>query len=577
MTMKIPRPEYPRPDFVRDMWENLNGVWEFSFDTPAFDRRILVPFCYQSEKSGIGLEEEHAVVWYRRSFSAEKEKLEQKHLWIHFHAVDYKATVYVNGMLAGVHEGGYTAFSFDITNLVKPGENEVTVQAEDSQNQSQPRGKQSWRDERFGCWYTPVTGIWQTVWLEYKDEVFLRQVKFTPDIDRRAACAEVWVSTNRPVTVLAEATIQKDGKVRKLAEAAALCRCGYGRTEFLFHDYDVKNKEELLWSPEHPNLIDVSLRVIDGGAEKDRVASYFGMRKIHCENGNVLLNNMPLYQRLVLDQGYWKESLLTPPSDEAIRKDIELTLKLGFNGARKHQKIEDPRYYYWADKLGLLVWGELPSAYEFNSCAVNNSMGELSGFVDLCYNHPSIIFWVPLNESWGVNAIVADEKQQDYARAMYYMLRALDGTRLISTNDGWEQVNETDICAIHDYAYFPENTDKYDRLDRIFQGAAEVRLVFAKGNSYQGQPVLLTEYGGVSLASSGDDEKWGYYESAADEEAYLFRIETTTRKLLENPLIKGFCYTQLTDVMQEANGLLTIDRQPKADLEKLNHIFSGKS
>lgn len=576
MRREIPRPEYPRPNLVRDEWDNLNGVWEFSFDAPVFDREILVPFCYQSEKSGIGIEEEHEAVWYRRRFSVRRESLETKRLWIHFNAVDYKASVYVNGRLAGTHEGGYTAFSFDITELLQQEENVLMVKAEDSQNQGQPRGKQTWRHEKFGCWYTPVTGIWQTVWLEYKNEVFLKQVRFTPDIDRRAACAEFWVSTNRPVTVTAEASIEKNGVMRKLSEASAQCRCGYGRAEFLFHDYDVKNKEELWWSPEHPNLIDVKLKVLEEGVEKDRVASYFGMRKIQSENGNVLLNNTPLYQRLILDQGYWKETLLTPPSDEAIRRDVELTLKLGFNGARKHQKIEDPRYYYWADKLGLLVWGELPSAYEFHSGAVKNSMRDLSDFVDACFNHPSIIFWVPLNESWGVSAIVADRRQQDYARAMYYTLRALDGTRLISTNDGWEQVNETDICAIHDYAYFPQNADKYDRLDGVLRGAAEVRLVYAEGSSYQGQPVILTEYGGISLNTSNDGDKWGYYENAEDEEEYLARLEIITRKLLENPLIKGFCYTQMTDVMQEANGLLTIDRQPKADMERLNRIFSGK-
>ena len=252
---------------------------------------------------------------------------------------------------------------------------------------------------------------------------------------------------------------------------------------------------------------------------------------------------------------------------------------MGFNGARKHQKVEDSRYYYWADKLGLLVWGELPSSYEFNTTAAGNSARELSEFVAQKYNHPSIIFWVPLNESWGVNKIVSNTQQQNYARSLYYTLKALDPTRLVSTNDGWEQVAESDICAIHDYALFPSNTTKYSDMERIVTHEAQTRKIYAQGCQYAGQPVLLTEYGGIAFASegqSGGAELWGYFEAVQNEEEFFARLEPVTRYLFQSGKFQGFCYTQLTDVMQEVNGLLDIDRCCKVDIGRLRRLFSGR-
>lgn len=582
MEQTIPRSEFPRPDFVRSQWEPLNGTWEFSFEEPVFDREILVPFCYQSEKSGIGEMEDHKTVWYRRKVALEKEKLKGKHLLLKFGAVDSEARVWINGQYAGEHRGGYSSFEMDITSFVKAGENVICVQATDDTNADKPRGKQSWTGEKFGCWYTPCTGIWQSVWLEYVGRVHLERVKFTPDLSELNGLCEVFLSETEDTLVEVTATAQ-EGNIY-LGSQRLLCRHGYGKTTLTFPDYDIR-RDDLLWTPDNPNLIDVRIRVFSGGSlcgensredkseTADEVAAYFGMRSIAYSNGRISLNGNVFYQRLILDQGYWPDSILTPPSDEAIRKDILMTKEMGFNGARKHQKIEDPRYYYWADKLGLLVWGELPSAYEFNDRAVEASARELTRFVERDYNHPCIVTWVPVNESWGVRQILENTQQQDYCRMLTYLLRALDPVRLISSNDGWEQVNETDICAVHDYALFPSTVGKYDDMEALCDGYAESRYLFAAGNEYQGQPVILTEYGGIAFEK--EEKGWGYYGKVKNEEEFLERLQPITEFLIRSGKFSGFCYTQLTDVMQEVNGLLCEDRTPKVPAEKLKEIFGA--
>ncbi len=578
---EIPRPEFPRPDFARNEWETLNGSWEFSFQQPVFDREIQVPFCYQSKKSGIGEEKDYETVWYRRTVVLNEEKLAGKRLLLKFGAVDSEAKVWVNGRYMGEHRGGYTSFEMDVTPYVKDGENEIRVQATDDTNADKPRGKQSWTGEKFGCWYIPCTGIWQSVWLEYVGETYLERVKYTPDVDALSALCEIFLSETEDTVVELTATA-REGEIF-LGSQKLLCRHGYGKAVLVFPDYDVR-REELLWTPDHPNLIDVRVRVFcqDGESDgkngeqriSDEVATYFGMRSIGYSNGQILLNGSVFYQRLILDQGYWPESLLTPPSDEAIRKDILLTKEMGFNGARKHQKIEDPRYYYWADRLGLIVWGELPSAYEFNDRAVEASARELLRFVERDYNHPSIVTWVPVNESWGVRQILDNAQQQDYCRMLTYLIRALDPVRLVSSNDGWEQVSETDLCAVHDYALFPSTIGKYDDMEALCDGYAESRCLFAAGSEYQGQPVLLTEYGGIAFEKE-EEKGWGYYGKVKNEEEFLERLKPVTEFLIRSGKFSGFCYTQLTDVMQEVNGLLFEDRTPKISPEKLQAVFGA--
>lgn len=577
MEQTIPRPEFPRPDFVRNEWEILNGTWEFSFEEPVFDRQIQVPFCYQSSMSGIGETKDCKTVWYRRTVELKEEKLAGKRLLLKFGAVDSEAKVWVNGQYVGEHVGGYSAFEMDITPFVTSGENEIKVQATDDTNSDKPRGKQSWTGEKFGCWYTPCTGIWQSVWLEYVGKVHLKRVKYTPDVSSLSVLCEVFVSDTEDTMVELTARTQKDSIF--LGSQRLLCRHGYGKAVVTLPDYDIR-RNELLWTPEEPNLIDVRVKVFSGdasGAEvcEDEVETYFGMRSIEYVNGRILLNGSVFYQRLILDQGYWPESILTPPSDEAIKKDILLTKEMGFNGARKHQKIEDPRYYYWADRLGLIVWGELPSAYQFNDNAVEASARELVRFVERDYNHPCIVTWVPVNESWGVREVLDNAQQQDYCRMLTYLIRSLDPVRLVSSNDGWEQVSETDICAIHDYALFPETIQKYDDMEEICSGYSESRQLFAADNEYQGQPVILTEYGGIAFEKE-EEEGWGYYRKVRNEEEFIQRLQPITEFLIRSGKFAGFCYTQLTDVMQEVNGLLHEDRTPKVSVEKLKEIFGAQ-
>ena len=583
MDTTIARPEYPRPDFTREGWQSLNGTWDFCFDDEdrieaggdfaAFPAatKITVPFCYQSAMSGIGSSEVHPVLWYRRTFDVD---MADGRVLLHFGAVDYLAKVWLNGVFLGSHAGGHSGFHFDVTAQVREQGNELIVKAEDYEERDKPRGKQTWTGEKFGCWYTATSGIWQPVWLEYAGSAYFTQIKITPDVERLQALCEVFLSSPRPLRVRAVASFSIDGRKQEMT-AETLVEDGYGQLVFAFPDHDIR-QHYILWSPEEPNLIDVCCETLDLPVN-DRVQTYFGMRQIEVINGRIWLNGANLFQRLVLDQGYWKESLLTPPSDKAIIADIRLTKEMGFNGVRKHQKIEDPRYYYWADRMGLLVWGEMPSAYCYNDNAVTRSADELAAFIRRDYNHPCIVAWVTINESWGVRQIVTSRQQQDYAKALYYLAKALDPTRLVSSNDGWEQLNDTDICAIHDYALFADNVDKYDDFDDFLTHAALHRPLYAQGHAHRGQPVLMTEYGGIAFEDK-DETSWGYFGKVKTEEEFLARLGPVTAYLVQSGRFCGFCYTQLTDVMQETNGLLTAEREVKVDLQKLKALIdSGKT
>lgn len=574
MPSSIPRPEHPRPDFARPDWLNLNGIWQFAFDDAdaglaqgwqdresAFDREILVPFCYQCQMSGIGEAAHHSVLWYRRAFSLPEEMRGRKIL-LRFGAVDYRCQIYVNGRMAGARTGGYEPFALEVTPYLKEGENALVLRVEDARDLQQPRGKQNWQDEWFGCWYTPVSGIWQTVYLEAVGENYLTRVRVTPDIDRGLALVELALDAAPAAPLSADLTVSFAGRIVQKAHVELRGRTARAAVDLC--EPDQMNGFHL-WSPEQPSLYDLRVEI----AGQDRVDSYFGMRKVEVLRGKVLLNNQPYYQRLVLDQGYWPESLLTPPSDEALRADVEWTLKLGYNGARKHQKMEDPRYYYWADKLGLLVWGEVPSAYQFGPEMVDNLSRTLSAFIERDYNHPSIVCWVPLNESWGVPRIYADQNMQEAARMLYHQCKAQDGTRLVSVNDGWEQV-ETDICALHDYAAEGDVIARhFARRAQVEQSACDARMCYAAGAVPTGEEAfLVTEYGGIAF-DEGGEEAWGYHDKVQDEEAFFARFQAVTDAIRAIPYCEGYCYTQLTDVQQEINGLLTPNRQPKIDVARL--------
>lgn len=581
----IPRPEHPRPDFMRKTFCNLNGQWSFDYDDTnegllkgwekpgtALGMKITVPFCYQSKLSGIGPTDEiHPVMWYRRSFMVPEDMKGQRVL-LRFGAVDFECRVYVNGQLAGTHRGGYTPFSFDITTLLTDGENDLCLRVQDDPDCTQPRGKQYWDRGLMGCWYTPVSGIWQTVYLEAVGKYAMTAVHVTPDIDRHMFTAEIALDQMPQEELTLELTVsykEKTHRVVRVSSAARITRV----------PVDMISRPDLdpmrLWAPEKPELYDLTVRVIAGDKAEDEVATYFGMRKIELKDGKIYLNNCPVYQRLILDQGYWPDSLITPPDDEAIRTDIQFTLDYGYNGARKHQKLEDPRYYYWADKMGLLVWGELPSPYDFTDETVRNLSDTMADFIDRDFNHPCIITWVPLNESWGVRQIYTDARQQETGRMLYHMTKAMDGTRLCSSNDGWEQTT-TDICALHDYA-----ADKsvmaahFASREEVETHACDWRPCYCNTEKPTGKEAfMVTEYGGIAFnnvglqGEMGGMATWGYHDKVTDEEKFFERFKGVTDAIREIPYCRGYCYTQLTDVMQEINGLLTPDRQPKVDVKR---------
>jgi beta-galactosidase/beta-glucuronidase len=585
MEAAVPRPEFPRPDFEREIWMNLNGSWDFCFDDAdeglkarwyaeslkgkATARSIVVPFCYQCAASGIGLDEVHEIVWYSRAF-ATPPSFQGHRTLLKFGAVDYAAAVWVNGELAAAHEGGYTPFSADVTRLLREGENLLVVRAEDRQDPCQPRGKQSWRGERFGCWYTPTTGIWQTVWIEAAGEVAIEGYRCVSDIEGKRVRVEAELDGFRPGMEL-RASVSFQGKPFRSYSASVGDRSpkltlDLGWPDELGSDY--------LWRPGSPTLFDLRLSLSEGPAELDSVKGYFGMRKIEARGSAILLNGLPFIQKLVLDQGYWEESLLTPPSDEAIRKDIELAMAFGFNGARKHQKVEDPRFYYWADRLGFLVWGELPSNYGFSNAGMKALGSDFLSFIGRDYNHPSIVAWVPLNESWGVAAILSDPREQAFSLALYSMAKAYDGSRLVSTNDGWEQT-ETDICAIHDYEASGERfKGKIADWPGYLAAWSDWKLIYASGFAYRGEPAMLTEYGGIAFAGGGAGE-WGYHGAVEGEAEFLERFRDMTRAVLDSRRFAGLCYTQLTDVQQEINGLCGADRKPKVDPGRIKALLDA--
>lgn len=574
----IVRAELPNPSFARERWRTLNGQWDFLMDPEdclqvggvdklSWDRTIRVPFCYESELSGIGSDAPSRSVWYRRSFAVTEEECSATVL-LHFGAVDYRARVWVNGQYVGTHEGGFTPFAFEVQQYLHKGENTLVVKAEDSYSRELPRGKQMCGRRPCSCFYRNTTGIWQSVWLEFTGCDYITDIRITPDLDRNRADFVIRTNGEHPSEIAL--TIRKEaqviGTMTVACESKNIC-CSFG-----FQENGVFSVENLYWTPEKPNLIDVEVTLIHDGKKCDTVNTYFGMRKIHVCGEEIYLNNSPLYQRLVLDQGYWPEGLMTAPSDEAIRRDVEMAKALGFNGARKHQKIEDPRYYYWADKLGLLVWGEMPSNYDFTPEGQRMLLSELQAFVRRDYNHPCIVTWIPFNESWGVHEIAGDSRQKSFVKAVYYLLRSLDESRLVGSNDGWEQLELTDFCGIHDYDISPENfATRYMDIEKTMRGSVNFKPIYAAGEQYNGMPVLITEMGGVKLVN---DDGWGYNQAMSDEEGMLRYLRSVMRAVRSHRQIRGFCYTQLTDVQQETNGLLDAARKPKVAFEELQKIFA---
>ena len=591
--MKCYKKDYPRPQFVRENWENLNGTWDFGFDDDHVgekekwyvnfggDKKIQVPFTYETKLSGIQDETRHDYIWYRRNIQVDGKRLEKENYVLHFEGCDFITKVWVNGELAGSHRGGYSRFSFDITNLLKDGENELVVKAEDSFDMQQPRGKQRWIDENFGCWYVQTTGIWKTVWSEYVPKVNLASVKMTPVLEQH--CLELEYEVNAPESCFGEnlavaATIRFDGMlVNKIVTAVMAGHVETKADVFVRNDHGFEWGVRT-WSPEQPDLYDIEFELIKDGETVDQAGSYFAMRDIRIDGPNILLNGRPLYQRLILDQGYWKDSHLTPPSEEALIEDIDKIHALGYNGLRKHQKTEDERFLYWCDVKGMLVWSEVASAYQYTDYAVAEFTREWMEIVKQNYNHPCIITWTPFNESWGISAVETRRDQQHFTEAIYHLTKSVDPYRPVIVNDGWEHT-VSDIITLHDYEEVGEVLRKryIEYKDQIM--TTEVyhsnhKSAMANGFEYKGQPVIISEFGGIAF--NNDDSGWGYGNKVDTKEDFIQRFDEITTAVKELPYVSGFCYTQVSDVQQEINGLMDIDRNFKVEPEVIKEINERK-
>lgn len=570
------RSEYPRPDFVRKDWKNLNGIWDFCFEGENW-QDIEVPFAFQSKLSTIGDNRMCDHVTYRNTFLVDQ-AWKDKDVILHFGAVDYQCKVYVNGHFVGEHRGGNASFSFSVTKELTWETEEMQVEVFDPcEEETIPRGKQYWIEKPDSIWYTRTTGIWQTVWLEAVNQVCFSEVRFTPDIDKGSIRIEFAVS-QKCRGAKAEFVISFQGE--KVAHAGMdIMELDNSMEINLFQQKIFRTMSHgagWCWTPEHPNLFDIEMTLSAGGLT-DEVKSYFGMRKIETKEGLVYLNNRPYYQKLILDQGYFKDGLLTAKEDADFKQDIEMAKAMGFNGCRKHQKAEDPRFLYYADTLGFLVWSEIGACASYSPAASQRTIAEWSELIRRDYNHPSIVTWVVLNESWGVPNIRFDSRQQAHSLALYYNARSMDDTRLIIVNDGWE-LTKSDICAIHNYAHGgKEEMEKQEVFRKTLSNKEELlhslpagRQIYADGFSHQGEPVLLTEFGGLSY-SSDQARGWGYTTIDSEEE-FITAYRRLLSDIQNSETIYGFCYTQLCDVEQEVNGLLTEDRKYKVNPDEIKKI-----
>lgn len=564
MIKKITFNECPRPQLVRENWVSLNGVWDFclDFDNKVWPRvkpfekeyEINVPFCYLTKASGINIQQRCDCVWYQKVININKQ--EGKRYILHFEGADYCVRLTVNGAFVGEDTGAYHRMSFDITDYVVPGDNVLLVNVLDDQSTFKPRGKQRWTNESFECWYKETTGIYKEVWLETVNETYIQDVKITPNSDSRLIDF-VFNIVGDCKNYKLKVELLDDGKL--VDSISANVKHNSVSLRMSIYD-DIK-----LWSQDNPELYDLKFELIRNGTS-DVCTSYVGFRSIKVKDGKVLINNKPIYQKLVLDQGYWKDSELTPPSNEALYKDIELMKAFGFNGCRKHEKFEDERFFYYCDVCGYYLWCEMPSMLDNNPTSRIIFEREWMLEMKQAYNHPSVIIWTIFNESWGINHVYENKDVQDFVNNMYKITKEFDPTRLAITNDGWEHTN-SDLITFHHYEQDGEKLHSYfDTKEKCF-GATYInhaRGAFAKGYSYNEQPLLLSEFGGTAF---NDDCKtnWGYGKCVNSKEEYAERLIGMFKGLQSIPFLEGYCFTQVTDVQQEINGLLTEDRKPKIE------------
>jgi hypothetical protein len=580
--------EYPRPQLRRAGWRNLDGPWQAMLDDTAryvdplevpFDRTINVPYPPEARASGVHDRAFRRRVWYRRQIQLDPSLTPgpEERLVLHFGAVNYEARVWVNGRFAVEHRGGHSPFSIDVTRHLDGSSLEIAVMADDDpQDMHKARGKMDWEAEPHKIWYPRTSGIWRTVWLEKVPRAHVAQLRWTADVAAWQIRLDADI-VHVPQGGMANVTLKLGDRLlvsdRCLLTGPRLSRI------FQLPDPGIDDARALwMWSPESPQLIDAEIEVRTAdGALVDVVQSYTALRTVSTEGERFLLNSRPYYLRMVLDQGYWPDSLMVASSDQ-LRQDVLLIKRLGFNGVRKHQKSEDPRWLYWCDVLGLCVWGEMPSAYGFSSATIHGVMEEWKELVERDISHPCIVAWVPTNESWGVPELMHDRRQVDFVRALYHMTRALDGTRPVIGNDGWEAPCG-DLVCVHDYAQDPSVLlERYGSREAVAYTLEHVqpdrRRIVIDGFTGQGRPLVLSEFGGIAMMGSSEERGWGY-SVARDGKELLARYQALMAAVHACRPLSGFCYTQLTDTFLEKNGLLTEDRVPKAPIDALAAATRG--
>lgn len=576
MEIDLNKLKHPNPLFAREGFIDLNGEWDFLFEQadvgiraprykefPQGSLKINVPYCYQSELSGINSQDQCETVWYQKDVRFDFEK--GRRVLLHFEGSDYRTRVYVNSHLVGEHKGGYTSFCFDITDYLEEGFAHIAVRCDDAYDLHQPRGKQKWRKEPFACWYQEVTGIWKSVYAEIVSPVYVKDFKLTP---KEGGIAEIEVALSEQVEKEVEVSFCLGGKEVGLAKGKA--KAGLFKGE-------AKLGEIAYWNIDSPSLYEVKIRVLEEKGIADEVSTIFGYRFIEAKDGKILLNGKPLFMRLTLEQGYYPKGIYTFENVDEMIKEAKLIQDLGFNGLRMHQKIEDQRFYYLCDLLGLIVWCEFPSCYDFDEDSVSSVTREWNEVLRQNYNHPSILVWVPCNESWGLPDLSKDKDQQRFLCGLYDLTKAFDPMRLVVSNDGWEHV-KSDLVTLHNYAQDPKQFKEYcDRVMEIVKNNESPELgglykTFANGFHYEGQPILFDEFCGIGFDLEKNEEAWGYGEEAEGEEEFLNRYSSLIKTASECPYLAGWCMTQLSDVYQEKNGLVTFARTPKADVKKLKSI-----
>ena len=578
--------QYPRPQFIRENWLDLNGEWQFTFDddnkginnkqythSDFYTMNIQVPYSYHTKNSGIEIKDNHPIVWYKKDIHINIK--ENKRYVLYFGAVDYQSDIYIDDVHVFSHQGGHTPFEVDITDYIKE-DFSLIVRAEDYNLTSQPIGKQSWKKSNFLCWYTRTVGIWQSVWLEEVGEVYLSDVRMTPDIDNASLEIDAYINKDdKDVMLVGEVSFDGQFITRFMSSFKSK------RARFSIDVSDEESDFRLhFWHPNSPHLYDVTFKLIKYNEVLDEVESYFGMRRVNSLANKIYLNNQEFYQKLILDQGYFADGGLTGTVKE-LEDDVKKIKEMGFNGARKHQKLEDYRYMYLCDKIGLVMWAELPSSFEYGAVANENILKEFHAFVKKHYNHPSVICYTLLNESWGINEVYSNVHQQNFINALVYLTKSLDTTRLVVGNDGWEQ-SLTDILTIHDYNSDEDSLrESYKDIVKAANGSPSKtsnRHCLNQGYEYNGIPFMISEFGGVAYNVNEDEEDnaWGYGERLAGKEAVLEKIKALHQAVMDIEGVCGFCYTQLSDVEQEINGLLDHHHQYKFDPKEIKEILEYK-